>query len=158
MIESWLPTSYSYCGKPRHGAQSLAKQGNPAPAILHQEAPCLKRRIFLMRDFASLKLIRGILFKPKLDTNGLSWHTISWYYTFKNCNFRLFFLLIYFPAKEVHLFKIYLRSLCNLWKIQFLLNRITHLAKSRFGFLLKLFFLYILFFYCFLLCIFLMLH
>jgi hypothetical protein len=64
------------------GARSLANQWNPAPAILHREAPCLKRRIFLMRDFTSLKLIRGILFGPKLNTNGFSCHTISWHYTF----------------------------------------------------------------------------
>jgi hypothetical protein len=66
------------------GARSLAIQWIPAPAILHREAPCLRRRIFLMRDFTSLKLIRGILFGPKLNTNGFSWHTISWHYTFKN--------------------------------------------------------------------------
>jgi hypothetical protein len=64
-------------------ARILAKQWNPIPAILHREAPCLKHRIFLIRDFTSLKLIRGVLFWPKLFTNGLSWHTISWHYTFK---------------------------------------------------------------------------
>jgi hypothetical protein len=64
-------------------ARSLAIHWNPAPAILHREAPCFKRRIFLMRNFISLKLIRGILLGPKLYTNGLSWHPISWYYTFK---------------------------------------------------------------------------
>jgi hypothetical protein len=53
------------------GARSLAIEWNPAPAIFHREAPCLMRRIFLMRDFTSLKLIRGILFGPKLYTNGL---------------------------------------------------------------------------------------
>jgi hypothetical protein len=71
------------------GARSLANQWNPAPAILHREAPCLKRSIFLMRDFTSLKLIRGILFGSKLNTNGLSWHTISWHYTFKQAFYYL---------------------------------------------------------------------
>jgi hypothetical protein len=61
-------------------ARSLAIQLNLAPTILHREAPCLKRCIFLMRKFTSLKLLRGILFGPKLYTNGLSWHTILWHY------------------------------------------------------------------------------
>jgi hypothetical protein len=64
-------------------ARSLAIHWNPAPAILHREVSCLKGRIFLMRNFTSLKLICGILFRPKLYISGLSWHTISWYYTFK---------------------------------------------------------------------------
>jgi hypothetical protein len=66
-------------------AQSLAKEWNPAPAILHRETACLKCRIYLKCDFTSLKLIRRAMFRPKLYTNGLSWHTISWYYTFKLC-------------------------------------------------------------------------
>jgi hypothetical protein len=53
-------------------ARSLAKQWNPVPAILHQEAPCLNSQMFLMRDFTSLKLIRGVLFRPKLYIRGLS--------------------------------------------------------------------------------------
>jgi hypothetical protein len=53
------------------GARKLAKQWNPAPAILDWKAPCLNRRILLMRDFTSLKLLRGELFRPKLNTNGL---------------------------------------------------------------------------------------
>jgi hypothetical protein len=64
-------------------SRSLAIHWNPAPAILHQETACLKCRIYLKRDYTSLKLIRGAMFRPKLYTNGLSWHTISWYYTFK---------------------------------------------------------------------------
>jgi hypothetical protein len=66
-------------------ARSLAIHWNPAPAILHREAPCLKRRIFLMRDFTSLKLICGVLFRPKIYISGLSWHTISLYYPFNYC-------------------------------------------------------------------------
>jgi hypothetical protein len=65
-------------------ARSLAIEWNPPPAVLHWETSCLKCRIFLKRDFTSLKLIRGALFWSKLYFNGLSWHTISWYYTFKN--------------------------------------------------------------------------
>jgi hypothetical protein len=64
-------------------ARSLAIEWNPALAILHREASCLKRCIYLKRDFTSVKLIRGTLFRPKLHVNGLSWHTISWHYTFK---------------------------------------------------------------------------
>jgi hypothetical protein len=65
-------------------ARSLAKEWNPFPAILHWGAACLKCRIYLKRDFTSLKLIRGALFRSKLYVNGLSWHTISWHCTFKN--------------------------------------------------------------------------
>jgi hypothetical protein len=64
-------------------ARSLAKEWNPVPAILHREAPCLKCCFFLERDFTSLKLIRGALFRSKLYVNGLSWHTISWHCTFQ---------------------------------------------------------------------------
>jgi hypothetical protein len=32
-------------------AQSVALDWNTAPAILHQKSPCLKRHIFLQRDF-----------------------------------------------------------------------------------------------------------
>jgi hypothetical protein len=53
-------------------ARILAKQWNPVPAILHREAPCLKRHIFLIRDLTRLKLIHGVMFRPKLYTNGLS--------------------------------------------------------------------------------------
>jgi hypothetical protein len=64
-------------------ARSISMEWNPAPAILHRETACLKCRIYLKRDFTSLKLIRGAMFRPKLYTNGLRRHTISWYYTFK---------------------------------------------------------------------------
>jgi hypothetical protein len=53
-------------------ARGLAMEWNPAPAILHREAPCLNCHIFLKSDFTSLKLIRGVLFRPKLHVNGLS--------------------------------------------------------------------------------------
>jgi hypothetical protein len=59
-------------------ARRLAKEWNLVRAILHQETACLKCRIYLKRDFTSLKLIRGALFKSKLYVNGLSWDTISW--------------------------------------------------------------------------------
>jgi hypothetical protein len=51
------------------------------PRILQRESPFLKRQIVLKRDFTSLKLIRGALFRPKLCVSGLSWHNILWYYT-----------------------------------------------------------------------------
>jgi hypothetical protein len=53
-------------------ARGLAMEWNPAPAILHRETSCLKRRIYLKRDFTSLKLIRGALFRYKLYVNDLS--------------------------------------------------------------------------------------
>jgi hypothetical protein len=65
-------------------ARSLAMEWNPAPAILHRETACLKRHIFLTRDFTSVKRICGAIFRPKLYISGLSWHTISWHYTFKS--------------------------------------------------------------------------
>jgi hypothetical protein len=40
-------------------AWRLAMEWNPAPAILHREAPCLNFHIFLKSDFTSLKLIRA---------------------------------------------------------------------------------------------------
>jgi hypothetical protein len=64
-------------------ARSIAKHWNPAPAILHREAPCLKRHIFLKRDFKSVKQVRGAMFRPKLYNSRLSWHTISWHCPFK---------------------------------------------------------------------------
>jgi hypothetical protein len=76
MFESGLPRSYSCCGNPQY--IYLAKDWIPAPAILHREPPCLLRHKFLTRDFP----IRGELFRPKLYTKGLSWHSISWYYPF----------------------------------------------------------------------------
>jgi hypothetical protein len=51
------------CSK-RHGlpqsaahiwARNLVRDWIPAPAILHQESPCLKRHIFLLRHFQSIK-------------------------------------------------------------------------------------------------------
>jgi hypothetical protein len=69
-------------------ARNLAKYWIPAPAILHQEPPCLLRHKFLMRDFPGESPIRGELFRSKLYTKGLSWHSISWHYPFK-CNIFL---------------------------------------------------------------------
>jgi hypothetical protein len=60
------------------GARSLAIQWNPAPVIFHRETACLIHHRFFTRDFTSVKLIRGAMFRLKL----LSWHTISWHYTF----------------------------------------------------------------------------
>jgi hypothetical protein len=57
-------------------ARSLAMEWNLTPAILHRETACLICRIFLKRDFTSLKLIRGAMYRTKLHTNGLSVHTI----------------------------------------------------------------------------------
>jgi hypothetical protein len=54
-----------------------------SPAILHRETTCLTHHRFLKRDFTSVKLIRSLMFKLKLYTHGLNWHTISWYYNFK---------------------------------------------------------------------------
>jgi hypothetical protein len=40
----------------------------------------LLRHKMLTRDFLGVRQIRGGLFRPKLYTKGLSWHSISWYY------------------------------------------------------------------------------
>jgi hypothetical protein len=61
--------------------------------ILHREAPCLKGRIFLIRDFTSLKLKRRVLFRFELYTNGLSWLTIPWHYTSKRMKYNKFLYL-----------------------------------------------------------------
>jgi hypothetical protein len=53
-------------------AGGLAMEWNPGPAILHRETSCLKCSIYLKRDFTSLKLVRGALFRSKLYVNGLS--------------------------------------------------------------------------------------
>jgi hypothetical protein len=47
-----------------------------APAILHRETACLKCCIFFMRDYTSVKRMRGAIFRPKLYISGLSWYTI----------------------------------------------------------------------------------
>jgi hypothetical protein len=52
-------------------ARNLARDWIPAPAILHQESHCLKRLIFLPRNFQSIKYIRGGLYRTKLS---LSWY------------------------------------------------------------------------------------
>jgi hypothetical protein len=41
--------------------------------------------LFLMCDFTGVKSlpVRYELFRPKLNSNGLSGHTISWHYPFK---------------------------------------------------------------------------
>jgi hypothetical protein len=53
-------------------ARGLAMEWNPAPAILHRETSCLKCGIYLKRDFTSLTLVSGALFRSKLYVNGLS--------------------------------------------------------------------------------------
>jgi hypothetical protein len=67
------------CGLPQSAAhiwgRNLARDKIPAPAILHQESPCWKRHIFLLRNFLSIKYLRSGLFRPKLNTNGPSWYT-----------------------------------------------------------------------------------
>jgi hypothetical protein len=57
-------------------ARSLAMEWNPVPAILRRETACLKCRIYLKHDFTSLKLKHGAMFRPKLYTDGLNWHTL----------------------------------------------------------------------------------
>jgi hypothetical protein len=63
-------------------ARNLAKDWIPAPAILHRKPPCLLRHKFLTLDFPGVSPIRGELFRFKLYTKGLRWHSISWYYPF----------------------------------------------------------------------------
>jgi hypothetical protein len=65
-------------------ARNLARDWIPTPAMLHRESPCLKPHIFLPRDFYCIKYLRGRLFRPKLNTSGLSWYTFSWHYTFND--------------------------------------------------------------------------
>jgi hypothetical protein len=62
-------------------AWSLAIEWNPASAILHRENACLKHRLFLTRNFTSVKRIHGAMFRHKLYIRCLNWHTILLYYT-----------------------------------------------------------------------------
>jgi hypothetical protein len=39
-------------------ARNLARDRIPAPAFLHRESPCLKRRIFLLRVFSKIPTLR----------------------------------------------------------------------------------------------------
>jgi hypothetical protein len=68
--------------------QGLSVQGLSVQGLSVQGLS-VYRRIFLLHDFTSLKLICGVLFGPKLYTNGLSLHTISWHYTFKDWGLAL---------------------------------------------------------------------
>jgi hypothetical protein len=68
----------------------LAKDWIPAPAILDREPPCLLRHKFLTRDFPGVSPIHGELFRSKLYTKGLSWHSISWHYPF-NTNSKFYY-------------------------------------------------------------------
>jgi hypothetical protein len=63
-------------------ARNLAKDWIPVPTILHRQLPCLLRHNFSTHDFPAVKPWHGKLFRPKLYTKGLSWHSISWYYPF----------------------------------------------------------------------------
>jgi hypothetical protein len=67
--------------------RSLAKDWIPVPASLHWQASCLLRHTFLTGDSPGARYMRGGLFRPKLYTNGLSWHTISRYYPFNSETF-----------------------------------------------------------------------
>jgi hypothetical protein len=83
MLESRMPqvlNARMVCGIPRTiWARSLANDWIPVPAILHRQVFCLLSHKFLTRDSTGARYIRVGLFRPKLYTNGLSWHTISWY-------------------------------------------------------------------------------
>jgi hypothetical protein len=84
----WNATNRATVLSPWHSAvhiwgRNLAKDWIPAPAISHREPPCLLRHKFLTRDFPGVSPICGELFRSKLYTKGLSWHSISWHYPFK---------------------------------------------------------------------------
>jgi hypothetical protein len=64
-------------------ARNLAKDWIPVAAILHRQLPCLLHHKCFPRDFPDIGPIRGELFRSKLYTKGLSWHSISWHYPFK---------------------------------------------------------------------------
>jgi hypothetical protein len=105
-------------------AWSLAIERNPAPAIFHRETACLTHHRFLTRNFSSVKLIRVAISRPKLYVNGLSWHNISWYYTFKwiFCAFQwkqicrnLLFTWIHWHILKMFLCSIFLNISSPFW-------------------------------------------
>jgi hypothetical protein len=71
-----------HCGLPPSAvyiwAWSLARDWNPAPAILYRQFPCLLHHKFLTRDFLYVRLIRrGGMLRPKLCTHMASVDTPS---------------------------------------------------------------------------------
>jgi hypothetical protein len=54
----------------------LPQQSESSYQPFYIDCPPVRGEV-LMNDFTSLKYIRGGLFRPKLTTNGRSWHTIS---------------------------------------------------------------------------------
>jgi hypothetical protein len=74
-LESVLPRTYSCCSNPRHLIAELSKWPNSSTRHFTSTVPLFDTSyIFDARH--------GGLFRPKLNTNGLSWQTISWYYPF----------------------------------------------------------------------------
>jgi hypothetical protein len=64
-------------------ARSLAIEWNPATAILTSRGLLIEMSYLFEARLYKCKRIHRALFRPKLHVNGLIWHTISWYYTFK---------------------------------------------------------------------------
>jgi hypothetical protein len=73
----------------------LSKRLNSSTCHFHRQVSCLLRYKFLMPDSPGARYICGGLFRPKLYTNGLSWHTITWYYPFINFTLNCGFLKCY---------------------------------------------------------------
>jgi hypothetical protein len=102
--------------------RNLANDWIPAPAILHQQFPCLLRHKFLTHDVLGVIQIHGGLFRPKLYTNGLSWQTISWYYSLrcislnKRCTDTTLMLqsVVRYGYAMMHRSRIYLNSLLTI--------------------------------------------
>jgi hypothetical protein len=74
------------CHNPQYTFERRALQVSELqlpPFYIDDSSPCLLDHKFLMRNFLGVRQLGGGLFRPKLYTNGLSRHTISWYYPFK---------------------------------------------------------------------------
>jgi hypothetical protein len=77
VLSPWHSAVWKLAFRGKIWAWNLAKDWIPVPAILHRQLPCLLRHNILTHDFPAVKPWRGKLFRPKLYTRGLSWHSIS---------------------------------------------------------------------------------
>jgi hypothetical protein len=79
-LECGLSRGYSCCDKLQYLSVELRTWVNSSTR--HFPSVCCDIGKFLRLDFLGVRHIRDGLLRPKLYTNGLSWHTISWYYPF----------------------------------------------------------------------------
>jgi hypothetical protein len=62
-------------------------------SLCHSAVHIWARNLAKDWDFPGVNRIRGELFRSKLYSKGLSWHSISWNYPFKYLGFKVFSIL-----------------------------------------------------------------